>query len=105
MIEILNLLLVFISGLVLGALFFGGLWFTVKKAIPSKTPAFWFLASFISRISIVLISFYYLSRASLQWLLVGFLGSITARFIVIRITKMYDKNQLQLKKEEANHES
>ena len=44
--ETVNMILAFIAGLALGTLFFGGLWFTVKKAVTAKIPALWIFTSF-----------------------------------------------------------
>ena len=46
------LILVFalVAGLLLGAIFFGGLWWTVRKGVFSKSPALWFLGSMLLRI-------------------------------------------------------
>ena len=100
--EILYIVFAFILGLVLGALFFGGLWFTVKKVVTARIPALWILASFIVRVGISLIGFYYISAGSLQRLLICVLGFITARFIVIHLTKSYQEKQMQIKKEVPN---
>jgi len=97
--EILFMILALIAGLALGTLFFGGLWVTVKKAVTVKIPAIWFFISLLVRLSITLIGFYYLSRGSWQRLLVGVLGFIVARIIVLRLTKSIDEKQIQLKKE------
>ena len=85
--EILIIILAFIAGLALGAIFFGGLWFTVKKSITAKTPAIWIISSFFLRISIVLVGFYFISSGSWQRLLVCLLGFIIARIIITHFTK------------------
>jgi F1F0 ATPase subunit 2 len=97
--ETLFMILAFIGGLVLGVLFFGGLWLTVKKSITSKIPALWVFGSFFLRIGITLIGFYYISLGNWQRLLICVLGFVAARYIVIRFTKSIDEKQLQLKKE------
>ena len=102
--EILYMILAFIAGLALGTLFFGGLWFTVKKAVTAKIPAIWFFVSLLFRLSITLIGFYYISQGSWQRLLICVFGFVAARFIVIHFTKLFDEKQLQLKKED-NHET
>ena len=38
-----------LAGLVLGAIFFGGLWWTVRKGLSSQQPALWFLGSMLLR--------------------------------------------------------
>jgi F1F0 ATPase subunit 2 len=102
--EISYMVLAFIAGLVLGTLFFGGLWLTVKKAVTSKIPALWIFSSFLFRITITLIGFYFTAEGNWQRLLICLLGFVAARFIVIHLTKSNDEKQMRLKKE-VNHEA
>ena len=102
--EIVYMILAFIGGLLLGTIFFGGLWFTVRKLVNSKIPALWFLGSFILRISITLIGFYYISSGSWQRLLICVAGFITARYTVIHFTKSNEEKQVLLNKE-ISHET
>jgi len=76
-----------IAGLLLGAIFFGGLWWTVRKGVFSKSPALWFLGSMLLRMGIVLIGFYFVGRDDWQRLVVCLLGFIIARLIVMRLTR------------------
>ena len=39
------------AGLLLGAFFFGGLWWTVIKGVSSPRPALWFFTSMLLRMS------------------------------------------------------
>jgi len=100
--ETLFMILAFIAGLVLGIFFFGGLWFTVKKAVTAKTPSIWFFLSFFLRVSIVMFGFYYISPGGLQPLIVSVLGFIVARFVVTHFTKSIDK---KITKREVYHEA
>ena len=75
-----------LAGLLLGALFFGGLWWTVLKGVSARQPALWFGASLLLRTGIVLAGFYLVSGADWKRLLLCLLGFIVARFIVIRLT-------------------
>ena len=102
--EIVYKILAFIVGLLLGTIFFGGLWFTVRKLVTSKRPALWFLGSFILRVSITLIGFYYISSGSWQRLLICVAGFITARYSVIYFTKS-NKEKHGLLKKEVSHET
>ena len=97
--ETLLMILAFVAGIALGIIFFGGLWFTVKKIVTAKIPALWVLGSFIVRVGIVLLGFYFIGAGNWQRLLICLLGFIAARFIVIHFTKAIDAKQLQLKKE------
>ena len=85
--DTLLMILAFTAGLALGALFFGGLWITVKKTIAAKMPAVWVISSFFLRVSIVLIGFYFVSQGSWQRLLICLVGFVAARFIVTHLTK------------------
>lgn len=85
--ETLKMILIFIAGLALGTLFFGGLWLTVRKAVSSKKPALLILGSFVVRIVLVLAGFYFIGAGNWQRLLMVLAGFITARFMVIHFTK------------------
>jgi F1F0 ATPase subunit 2 len=100
--ELLYMILSYIAGMALGLFFFGGLWFTVKKAVVAKTPAIWFLGSFILRVSVVMLGFYFISPGGWQLLLISVVGFIVARFLVIYFSKsMYGKQT----KEEVYNEA
>ncbi len=102
MTETMTMILAFVAGIALGIIFFGGLWFTVKKSMTSKTPALWVLGSFLFRISITLLGFYFVGGENWQRLLICLGGFVIARFIVIYYTKSIDDKQMQLKKEAAH---
>ena len=85
--SIFILVLALVEGLMLGAIFFGGLWWTVRKGVFSKSPALWFLGSMLLRMGIVLAGFYFVGRGDWQRLVTCLLGFIIARFIVMRLTR------------------
>jgi F1F0 ATPase subunit 2 len=85
--ESATLLLAGFAGLLLGALFFGGLWWTVQKGIASHHPALWFFGSFIARMSIVLAGFYFIGSGHWQRLLSCLVGLLLARLIAMRLTR------------------
>ncbi len=97
--EILNIGLPLIVGLLLGVLFFGGLWLTVKKIAVSKMPALLVLSSFVFRISIVLAGFYFVGLDDWKKLGMCLIGFIIARFAVIHYTKSVDEKTILIKKE------
>lgn len=86
--EALNLILIFLAGLALGTVFFGGLWLTVKKTATSKKPALLFLGSFVFRMTFVLFGFYALGRGDWQRLLLLLSGFIVARLLITYLTKL-----------------
>lgn len=91
--EAMLLVVAGVAGLVLGAIFFGGLWWTVRKGVVSKHPALWFLSSLILRTALVLAGFYFVSGGHWERLVVCVLGFLVARFIVIWLTRPSAGNQ------------
>ena len=85
--DVLFIVLALVVGFLLGTIFFGGLWWTVRKGMSSKSPALWFLGSMLLRMGIVLAGFYFIGRGDWQRLVVCLLGFIIARIIVIRLTR------------------
>lgn len=84
--EPLGLVGVGAAGLVLGAIFFGGLWWTVRRGVSSPRPVLWFVGSLLLRTGLVLVGFYWVSGGQWQRLLVGLLGFVVARLLVMRLT-------------------
>ena len=76
----------FLAGLMLGAIFFGGLWWTVLKGVSARQPALWFSASLLLRTAIALAGFYFVSGGDWKYLLLCLLGFIIARLFVTRLT-------------------
>ena len=85
--DTLRLVLALVEGLFFGAVFFGGLWWTVQKGVSSNGSALWFFGSFLVRMSIVLVGFYFIALGHWQRLIVCLLGFVIARFIVTRLTQ------------------
>ena len=101
--ETLSLVLVLVMGGVLGAIFFGGLWWTVRKVVSSKWPAFWLLGSMLLRTGITLAGFYFVAGVHWERLLVCLLGFVIARLIVTRFTRSAEKPTYVA--QEASHAS
>ena len=76
-----------VIGAVLGVIFFGGLWWTVRSSLTATNPGLRFLASSLLRTGTVLAGFYYVSRNGWPSLLLCLCGFIVARVIVTRITR------------------
>lgn len=84
--EIMQLIVPFLAGLLLGALFFGGLWWTVQKGLVSSRPALWFMGSMLLRTGIVLAGFYFVMGGDWRRLLVCLAGFIAARMLIARMS-------------------
>jgi len=76
--------LAFIAGLALGAVFFGGLWWTVKKGLTAKKPALLFLGSLLLRLAVILCGFYFVGGGQWQRLVACLIGFILARLALTR---------------------
>ena len=85
--EILLLVLALAAGLLLGAIFFGGLWWTVRRGVSSERPALWFFGSMLLRMSIALAGFYFVGREHWERWLLCLLGFILARLVVKWLTR------------------
>jgi F1F0 ATPase subunit 2 len=86
MIDLSPLLLALAAGLVLGAVYFGGLWWTVLRGIGSRHAALWFFVSLLLRTAVAMLGFYLIARGSWERLVVSLAGFVVARFIVIWLT-------------------
>jgi F1F0 ATPase subunit 2 len=82
-----NELLALAAGAALGLIFFGGLWWTVRRAAASPAPALWFFASLMLRMSVVLWGFHVAGGGHWQRMLAALLGFSVARVVVARWTR------------------
>ncbi|SFH26372.1 F1/F0 ATPase, subunit 2 [Nitrosospira sp. Nsp14] len=89
--EVTGIALAVVSGMVLGTIFFGGLWWTVIYATNACRPGRWFVCSLLLRTGIVIIGFYLLldlSGASWATLLAGLAGFGLARIAATRLSSL-----------------
>jgi F1F0 ATPase subunit 2 len=68
-----------IVGLISGASFFGGLWWTVRAGTAVRHPAVWFPLSLALRGSLLGVGFYYVAADGWQALLLCTAGVLIAR--------------------------
>ncbi|HVC16339.1 MAG TPA: ATP synthase subunit I [Rhodanobacter sp.] len=85
--EVMLLALAWVAGLLLGAGFFGGLWWTVRRGSASAQPALWFLSSLLLRMGVTLGGFYLVGRGDWQRLLACLFGFVVARSVALRLTR------------------
>ncbi|WP_088256635.1 ATP synthase subunit I [Fimbriiglobus ruber] len=84
------------ASLVLGAMFFGGLWLTVPQGVSSPAPAAWFLISMLMRTGVALAGFYFVAQGDWTRLLACFLA---ARAAVTRLTRPDEEKPHRLAEE------
>jgi F1F0 ATPase subunit 2 len=85
--ETLTLVLAWLAGSALGAMFFGGLWWTVQKGVSSTQPALWFLGSLLLRMSVALAGLYRVAVGHWDRMLPCLLGFVMARLAVTWVTE------------------
>jgi F1F0 ATPase subunit 2 len=79
--DILKLLLASLAGLVLGEIFFGGLWLTVQRGLSSQRLVLWFLGGLLLRMRVALAGFHFVAdgyRESLLARLSGFPATLAS---------------------------
>jgi F1F0 ATPase subunit 2 len=74
-----------VAGLLLGGIFFGGLWWTVRKGMSAKWPALLFLGSLLLRTVVAVAGIYFVGDGHWQRLLACLLGFVIARSMVTRL--------------------
>lgn len=100
--EIINLLPALFAGIGLGVVFFGGLWLTIRKGLQSKKSGLIFTGSFIVRMTVILLGFYYVGANDWKKMLACLAGFLLARIVITRYTKKQEQLKTTLMKEVAN---
>jgi F1F0 ATPase subunit 2 len=78
---------IFGAGLLLGTIFYGGLYWTVKKGLASHYAGWWFTVSLWLRLGIAAGGFYLIGQDDWQRYVICFVGFIIARVAVVLLTK------------------
>ncbi len=83
------LMLATLAGGALGAIFFGGLWWTIRGGLSSPAPALWFFGSFTLRMSIALGGFFLATQGDWRNAAMCMVGFLAARGAVARLTRTH----------------
>jgi F1F0 ATPase subunit 2 len=92
--EILPLAGALATGVVLGIMFFGGLWWTVARGVSSPRPALWFVGSKLVRTALALGGFYLVGGGRWERWLLCLLGFVLARLATSRLTRPPTQDRL-----------
>jgi F1F0 ATPase subunit 2 len=90
-----------IAGAALGAMFFGGLWWTLRKAMTSQWPALWFASSLLLRMGLTLSGFYFVSAGHWQRMVACLIGFAVSRVAITWLTR--PRSSPANPSSEANH--
>jgi F1F0 ATPase subunit 2 len=84
MLQAVHLLLIFVAGMALGAIYFAGLWYTVRRLPDAKRPMNCLLGSFLLRVSVALTGFGLVMNGCWDQLIAVLGGFILTREILVR---------------------
>jgi F1F0 ATPase subunit 2 len=76
------------AGMVLGTVFFGGLWWTVSRALTATNPGLWFGLSALLRMAVAVYGLYFYARLGIPSLVACVCGLLIARGAVKRLTRV-----------------
>ncbi len=82
-----TLILICVAGMALGTMFFGGLWWTLRKALTAPRPALWFATSLLLRMVLALVGFYFVAAGDGQRMLACLVGFVVSRAAIARLTR------------------
>jgi len=71
-----------LAGMVLGWLFYQGLWWTIRQGLASPHPAAWFLLSLVVRMGVVVVGVIVVAQGDWRRLLACVAGFVLARILV-----------------------
>ena len=77
-----------IAGVLLGAFFFGGLWWTIRSTSPSEWSGLLFAGSLLLRMAVAVTGFYLVSHGDWRKLLACLAGFLFARIAVTRLIRL-----------------
>lgn len=72
-------LLALVGGAILGGLYFGALWLTVRQLPTTVWPVRLFIGSYLGRLAIALIGFFLIMQGDWQRAIAGLVGFVLAR--------------------------
>lgn len=95
--TLIDAVMVFVAGLIVGLLYFGGLLWTVQRLGKSKHPFVFYLTSFAARLSLVAACVLFVLQVGSVHLLVAIAGFFVARVFLVCLTRYKQQTQQQSK--------
>ncbi len=81
-----------VAGIALGGMFYGGLWWTIRRRLGAARPGLWFVASSLLRMALVLGGLYVVAGGDWRRLLACLCGFVAGRALVTWLTRACDGN-------------
>jgi F1F0 ATPase subunit 2 len=82
------------GGILLGIVFFGGLWWTVQRIVSSTQPALLVLGSLLLRTAVVVVGFYFVSLRDWHRVVACLIGFVIARILVSTVTLHWQRTSM-----------
>lgn len=92
--EVLPMLLAASTGFVLGLIFFGGLWWTIRYMLNSPRSALWMLGSLLLRSGIALTGFWLVAGHDWKRMLVCLAGFLIARLVLTLSSRRWQRQPI-----------
>ena len=91
-----------VAGIGIGVIFFGGLWWTIRRGVSSARPAAWFLGRAVLRMGVALVGFHFVGGGEWPRLVACLTGFLAARFAITWLTRPTEKISADANRE-ASH--
>ena len=88
-----------LAGVLLGAFFFGGLWWTIRSSPPSQWSGLLFSASLLLRMAVAITGFYLVSHGEWRKLVACLVGFSLARIAVTRLIRLPSATSVRILQE------
>ncbi|MDA7662613.1 ATP synthase subunit I [Pirellulaceae bacterium] len=95
--TLIDAVMAFVAGLILGLLYFGGLLWTVQRLGKSKHPFVFYLTSFAARLSLVAACILFVLQVGSMHMLVAIAGFFVARVCLVCWTRYTQQTDQQSK--------
>ncbi|HSP46599.1 MAG TPA: ATP synthase subunit I [Clostridiaceae bacterium] len=77
----------FLAGILLGILYFGGLYVTVNHMKRTRHPALLMMGSFIFRMAVLLFGFYLLRNGGAYHMIIALFAVILVKFVMVAMVR------------------
>jgi F1F0 ATPase subunit 2 len=82
--SVLQLVFSFVGGVAAGALYFSGLWYTVRQLPTTQRPVLLLIGSFTLRLALLLGAIFLFTRTHWSYVVTAVFGLLLARTLLIR---------------------
>lgn len=90
--DIVPLIFALLAGIVLGLIYFLGLWETVRRLRQVRRPVLWMLGSLILRLAFILTGLYLVGHGHWDRLIAALIGILIVRTLLIRRIRPHDRS-------------